>query len=252
MSYKLTLLEMVQSTLSAMDSDDVNDISDTIEALQVVQIIKDTYYVLMFDSDWDHLKTPIQLDGLSDSDYPTTLSIADSVDEIHQIKYDIRDSTADALEYSTMTYKSPLDFTEMVMKRDSTASEVEQYTVKGSAVPILVFNDRAPTYWTSYDENYITLDAYDSGIDSTLQTSKNMAYCTVMPEFDDTDNTFVPVCPAKMFPTLLAETKKAAFFYLKGIQTPIDEKRAFKGTSILKQNGNRAHERKNRPRFGRR
>lgn len=252
MSYKLTLLEMTQSILSAMESDDVNDITDTEEALQVVQIIKDTYYELMFQAEWDHLKITKQLSGLGDSDYPTTFSIADSIDEIHSFKYDIREESSDALDYKTLIYKSPLAFTDIVLSRTSTDSNIDTVTVKDSSTSILIFNDRAPKYYTSFDENYITCDAYDSDLESTLQTSKTLAYCTVMPSFDDTDGTFVPVCPSKMFPLLLAEAKRSAFFYLKSQSNPIDDKRAFRGTSILKQDGNRAHERRNRPRFGRR
>jgi hypothetical protein len=189
--------------------------------------------------------------SLSDSDFPTTLQIPDTVDEIHKntFRYEVSDSGA--VNYKKMVYKSPLEFTTMMLSRTSTDSNIDTLTVKGTSTPLLVFNDKAPTYWTSYDETYLVLDSYKATVESTLQGAKSIAYCTVMPEFDDTDDDFVPVCPAKMFPTLLAESKKACFFYLKQSSTPIDEKRSLRGLSILKQDGNRAHERKSRPRFGR-
>lgn len=251
MSYRLTLLEMVQKCLTATNSDSVNDISDTEESLMVVDIIEDTYYELMFQSEWDHLKTPVQLTGLGDASYPTTFTVADTIDEIHKFMYDVRENATDALNYTEMVYRDPIAFTKMLMSRTSTDSTIDALTVKDSSVPLLVFNDRKPTYYTSYDENYITLDAYDSSLESTLQTSKNLAYCTVMPTFDSTSNTFVPVCPAKMFPALLAEAKRACFYYLKDQAMPVDEKRAFRHTNILKQDGNRVHERRKRPKWGR-
>ena len=41
---KLTLLDMVQRTLSSMDSDTVNSFDDTIESEQVAYIIRDVYF----------------------------------------------------------------------------------------------------------------------------------------------------------------------------------------------------------------
>jgi hypothetical protein len=51
---KMTLLEIVQSTLSSMDSDAVNNINDTIESTQVAEVAKEVYYELD-DRDWETL-----------------------------------------------------------------------------------------------------------------------------------------------------------------------------------------------------
>jgi hypothetical protein len=242
---------MTQKILTAMDSDDINDISDTEEALQVVDIIEDTYYELMSQSEWNHLKNPRQLTGLSDLSFPTTLMIPDAVMSLEDLRYEVREETTDRLDYKKLIYKYPDEFTKMVLSRDSTADNIETSTVKGAGTPLLILNDIAPTYWTSYDDTYVVLDSYNGDVENTVQGSKSLAYCVIMPDFDKTDNTFVPVCNIQMFPTLLAEAKRACFFYLKQQVSPIDDKRALRGTSNLKYKDSRAHEQIRRTRFGR-
>ena len=41
---KLTLLDIVQRTLSSMDSDAVDSYTDTVESEEVAYIVRDTYY----------------------------------------------------------------------------------------------------------------------------------------------------------------------------------------------------------------
>lgn len=248
---KLTLLEMTQKILSAMDSDEVDTITDTEEAQQVVDIIEDTYYELMSQKDWNHLREPTQLEELSDTLYPTTLRIPDEVVDIEDLRYEIRDSVSEDLEYVSMTYMDPISFTDYILSRRSTDSNIETLTVKGASTPLLVKNDKSPEYWTSYDEEYIVLDSYDAAVDTTLQASKSLVYCTKIPTFDKTLGTYVPDCPVNMFPTLLAEAKRACFFYLKQTDSPIDAKRSLRGMHRIKNKDYRAHERKKYPRFGR-
>jgi hypothetical protein len=138
----------------------------------------------------------------------------------------------------------------MTLSRDSTATNVDSKTVKGSTTPLYILNDRHPKYWTSFDEEYITLDGYLSTLDSTVMGSKSIVYATSLPIFTQED-TFIPPIPATMFPQFLAECKKACFFYLKESATPIDEKIAFRGQSRNSFNNTRAHERKRSKNYGR-
>lgn len=236
-----------------MDSDDVNDIDDTEESLQVVDIIENTYYELMTIKEWNHLKIPKPMESLSDSDYPSTLKIPDDVVKIEEdsLRYESRESSSDSLDYKPLKYMSPIDFTKYVLSRTSTDSSIDTLTVKGSTTPLLIKNDAPPSYWTSFDEKYITMDSYDSDIENTVQGNKSLAYCTVIPVFDPTDGDFVPECPTRMFPMLLAEATRACFLYLKQTDSPMDAKRSLRGNSVLKGSDYVAHERKNPAGFGR-
>lgn len=246
---------MTQSILSAMDSDEVNTIVNdaNVEARQVVSIIEDTYYDLMLNHvDWNHLKSVVQLDSLSDSNFPSTLKIPNDVVRIEKIRYDIRKPEDEYAKYSTRTYLPPQDFLDKVLERDADNDAVEIYHVKGTNTPIFIYNDREPTYWTSFDEEYITFDAYDSSVDSTLRGSKSMTYAVSIPTFNPNSDTYIPDCPIQFFPTLLAESKKACFAYLKQGVSPVDEKRSLRGLNKIKGKGYNAHSRRYIRRFGRR
>lgn len=248
---KMTLLELTQSCLSAMNSDDVNSISDTEEAVQVASIIEDTHNELMTRDDWNHLKLPIPLLSLADSNYPTTLQLPEAVINISMVRYNCKSSVNDADCFRKLTYKDPNDFLDMVLARSSTASHVASKTVKGSTTPLYVTTNHPPSFWTSFDEEYITFDSYDSVLESTLQGEKSIVYAAQLPSFTMVD-TFIPNMPAKMFPQFLAECKKACFFYLKEQMSPVDEKRALRGQSLNVFRNTRAHERRTVKTYGRR
>lgn len=234
-----------------MDSDDINSISDTEEALQITTIVEETYNELMTRKEWNHLKIPRQLESLSDADYPSTLKIPEDVMQIDTVRYDVTRDSADPVEYQTIKYKHPNDFLDYILTRRSPSSEIDSLTVKGSGVPLLVYNDRPPTFWTSFDDQFITFDSYNINVEDTVRGNKSIVYAVVLPEFNKNSDEFIPEMPARMFPLFLAECKKACFFYLKDSQSPVDEKRTFRGAAIFNDRGNRAHDRARRARFGR-
>lgn len=220
---KMTLLEMVQDILGAMNSDDVNSISDTQEAYDVARIVQMVYEELMVDKDWPHLATLVQLTATSTTT-PTHMLIPDNIQRLEWIKYNKRKSTDTRDKYSDVTYLLPYDFVQLVMARDSSADNVETITDPGGPV-LLVRNDIAPTYWTSFDDEYIVFDSYDSAVDDNLRSSKTQ--CRVYKEATFTlSNTFVPDLPSKSFPQLLAEAKSTAFAQIKQVLNEKEELRA--------------------------
>lgn len=252
---KMTVLEMTQNILSAMDSDVVDSTEDTEEAKQVKTIIIETYNELMSRKEWNHLKLPVHLQALDISiaeDHPTTLLIPENVTSIEQVRYDNREADLDAVRWSVLRYVEPSCFLDNVLSRPSSDTNVETVEVVGSTATIMVYNNQQPTFWTSFDDQHITFDSYNAALGNTVEPSRTIIYATVLPVFPDDDDDYVPEMPARMFPMFLAECKKAAFLYLKEMQSPIDEKRSFRGTSIFSNGGARAHERTGRPRFGRR
>lgn len=221
---KYTLLELTQSILSDMNSDEVNSITDTIESLQVAQIVKDTYYEIITEGDWPHLKTLMQLSASGDNAKPTHMGIPENVQRIETIRYNRKSSTDTNDEYEEVEYLDPEDFLSHVMKRLSSESTVETIT-DYSGVVILVLNDTPPTYWTSFDNENIVFDSYDSGVDTTLQASKSQCIAYREPTFTTSDS-FVPDLPSIAFPYLLSEAKSAAFLALKNTANQKEEQRA--------------------------
>ena len=246
---KLTLNSMVKTILSSMDSDDINNISDTEEALQVVDIIQDAYFELMSQRDWAHLKGLKSLESLGNTSQPTTLKIPDLVSSIEYIKYNITEASDTKKKYRQLTYYEPTVFIDKLLSRNTSDSNVDE-VLTGSNIPIWIKNDMQPTFWTSFDDDNVVCDSYNSSDESTLQGSNTITYCVSTPAFLVEDD-FVVDMPEKMFPLLLAESKRASHIYLKQQDSSVDAKRALRGLNRMKDKDWRAHSGKTKAKYGR-
>lgn len=222
---KMTVKEMALDILNDMDSDAVDSINDTSEALQVAQILKTTYYEIIDGVDyWPHLNTLVQLTGLADVTKPTFLLLPETLQHMRWFKYNKRKSTDTKDKYAEVKYKSPDDFVTYTNNRVSSDSTVD-VTSDFSSTSLLLRNDHAPTYWTSFDDTYIVCDSYDSAVDSTLQTSKTQASGPRTPTFTISD-TFTPDLPENVFSYYLSEAKSVCFNALKQSANPKEEQRS--------------------------
>ena len=221
---RLTLLEIVQSTLSDMDSDEVNSINDTLESLQVAQIVKDTYYHLISKRDYPHLQQLFLLDSVSDLARPNYLKLPSNVHEMEFVKYNKRKTGDTRDRYQEVTYMYPDSFMLKQNELNESNTNVTQVT-DGSGVKYNIFNDRAAEFWTSFDDEHIVFDAFDSDQESTLQGSKTQCKGKIEPTWSPID-LFVPDLPTEVFPLLLEETKSSAFLLLKQVANEKAEQRS--------------------------
>lgn len=210
---KQTLLDMVKDVLSDMDADDVNSITDTVEATQVAQIFKTTYYNIIDGKDYAFLYELFQLDSSGDDTKPTHLKIPETIIDLSWIKYNCKETVSAKDFYKKIIYKKPEDFMEIVDVRDSKDSTVD-VVVDNTGIKLNIYNDRAPQYFTSFDDENLVFDAYNSGIESTLQTNKTQCHGKRSVTFTIADD-FTPDLPTQMFSYLLAEAKSTAFLTLK-------------------------------------
>lgn len=210
---KRNLLDMVQEILSDLDSDEVNSIDDTVESEQVVTIIKSTYYSMMANRDWPHTRQSIQLTGLGLTAKPTHMKLQDGVKSICFINYNKVKLGESKKAYSKVTYLEPEQFIHKTNQNDSTASNVQSVTDFGG-IEILIRNDKAPSYYTSFDDEHVVFDAFDNTVDSSLQQSKVQCQAYVTPSWTSSDS-FIPDLPEIAFPALIEEAKARAFYVLK-------------------------------------
>lgn len=213
---KMTLLEMVQDILNDMDSDPVNSIDDTFESSQVAQIIKSTYFAMMNSRDWPHLRRTIQLVASGTVARPTHVTLQDGIKEIVFVKYDCVKDGETKKRYMDMKYLNPDEFLVVLNRRNSDESNVDVITDPGG-IELLIVNDKAPQYYTSFNDSVIVFDSYDNAVDSTIQSSKIQAYAYVVPTWSPSDD-FIPDLPMEGFPALLEESKSRAMFKLKQVQ----------------------------------
>lgn len=221
---RMSVLDMVQDILNDLDSDEVNSINDTAEALQIAQILETTFYEIIRSRSWPHLKTLVTLTASGSSAKPTHMSLEDEVQELLWFNYDKKKSGDTDPSFQPVTYITPEEFIDYINQRNSDNSNIDEIT-DYSGVTLLIRNDTAPTYYTSFDEENIVCDSYDSDVDTTLQSSKTQAYVYVEPTFSQTD-VYVPDLPDKAFSYYLAEAKSVAFNALRQAPNPKEEQRS--------------------------
>lgn len=214
---RMTLLELVTDILNDLDADPVDSYTDTTESQQVAQILKTTYFNIVDGRDWPHLFDLFQLTETSTST-PTTLTIPNTINKIQWIKYDNARVTDTRTKYTEIFYKSPKDFMEMLNGRVSSATNVDIKT-DASGLSLLLYNDRPPSYYTSFTDDAIVMDAYDSAVETFIKTTKNQCYGKKYPSVTLSDGVYFDL-PTEMFSYLLAEAKSTAFIVLKQAPNP--------------------------------
>lgn len=245
---QMTLLEITQDILSDLDSDEVNSINDTVEATQVASIVRSVYEHLMDGRDWPHLYSLFSLDASGSSSLPTILTLPSNVEELAWLKYNKKKSTDVNDRYEDVKYLIPKDFVDLCSRRNSSETTVDQIIVGG--VSLNVLNNVAPTYYTSFDNDNIICDSYDSAVDSTLQSSKTQAYGKRLPVFTLTDS-FIPDLPTNAFALLVNESKSACSLKLKQAPDQKAEQYAITGRRKISQEAWRVSNGITYPSYGR-
>ena len=247
---KLTLLDMVQSILSVLDSDEVNSIGDTIESLQVANIVRDTYFEIINNQQWSHTYELIKLDASNDVNRPTHMQMPDNIKELEWISYNKIKFGESRNRFEQISYKSPSEFIHLTNQYDNTQDTIQVVT-DFSGVQLQIRNDKAPEYWTSFDDEWIVFNSFDSEIDTTLQQSKTQCYAQLTPTWSHTDS-FIPDLPDEAFPHFLAECKSVCFLQIKQVADSKSEQQSRRQRRWLAHKGWSAHERGSYPDYGRR
>lgn len=196
-----TLLDIVQGILGEMVSDEVNSISDTLEATSIANVVRQVYLEMVDEFDLPAEKTLRALTGLGDVTKPTHMKLPQEVSLVEWIKYDVRIDPAANKAYRDITFKDPLDFVTMINLRPSTDTTNYQVVQWDANVPLIVGRRVGPTYWTSFDDNYIVFDSYNENVDSSLQSAKTICEVEVRPVFL-LDDEFVPALPENLINVL--------------------------------------------------
>lgn len=247
---KLTLLEMVQDILSDMNSDEVNSIDDTPDSLQVAQIVKSSYFELIGNKNWPHLRELITLEASADNNKPTHMKVPELIKELQWIKYNKRDVDDTRNKYEDVKFLYPDEFLDLTNAYNDSLAEVDIIT-DFSGVVFNIKNDEAPTFWTSFDDDYVVFNSYDNEVDTTLQSSKTQCSAFREPSWSMVDG-FIPDLPSEAFPALLADAKSACFMRLKQMPDQKSEQQALRQRSWLSRKAWRTSGGIRFPNYGRR
>lgn len=224
---KYTNLEMVQEILSDMDSDEITAISDTTEAGQVVRCIRQSYYALIEDLDPPQHYVTFTLTA-GGSSAPTILLIPDTISKMMWVKYNKISLTDTSNNYEEVRFMPKHEFFDRMYLLDGSETNVGSFNYQstGMNMPLFYRNDRAPTYYTSFDNaGTVIFDSIDTSVDSFLTADKNIAYGRKTITYD-LDDDFVPDLEEPMFSRLLNEAKILAFAELKSVDHAIANRNA--------------------------
>ncbi len=249
---KFTLLQVVQKTLEALNLNEVNTLSDSVEAGQIAQMAQDAYYELMNQREWPHLLNLRQLESVADNTKPNYLRIPDDVVRIDQVRYDNTDPAGAApllVLIDDVKWMDPQSFLKMTQQRNTERDDVTTIT-DYSGVRYHILDEFKPQWWTSFDDEFVVMDAFDSDIDSTLQGNKSQALCKIIPDFVIADGTVADM-PAHVFQIWIAEVKSTAMLYIRQEISPKDEQRARRGLAVARRDASRTEFSDGKVRFGR-
>lgn len=203
--------------MSSMDSDEVNSIDDTVESQQVVALIKTVYDDIVSRGGMQIHKTLFNLDASIDPLQPVLMTKPSTIDTIEWVKYNRIKTTDTFPTWAEMIFRPLDEFLFMSHQMNPTETNVDTMTIVNADGYTITFNfrnDLGPTYYTSYDDTTLIFDAYDSVVDTTLNTAKTLCYGSKNVVFTEED-TWVPDLQADQFALLLNESKSLAWAELK-------------------------------------
>lgn len=247
---KYTLLEIVQDVHNDLNLDLVNTIGDTPDSLRVAQIAKTVYFEFINRRDWPHLSVLGRLDSLVDLTQKTGLSLPEAVSRLEWINYNKRKTTDTKDKYEKIDYLSPEEFLHRANNRDSNATNTE-YVTTPSGVSFLIRNDIPPQYYTSFDDNIIYFDAFDSSVETTIQGIKTQAKLYKEASWITADDA-VPFLPTEAFPGYIAEVKSVASIKIKELQDSKAEQQSVRQQRRLSNQAWRSNSGIVNPNYGRR
>lgn len=230
---KPTLLSIVQEISKEINSGNINSIDDTTDASDIADIVIATYRDMMSSRDWKHTGRLIQFEASGTTSLPSHMTIPDNVKEVipNSVKYNKIKSGETRKKYQSVRWKEPDDFLRFINSRDHTQSTVDIIT-DTSGIELLIYNDRAPEYYTSFDDVTVVFDSYDSAVDSTLQKSKTQVRAYIILSLVKADAS-IPDLPIEAFPALVQEAKSRASLAIKQAENPKAEQQSIKQGRIL-------------------
>ena len=165
----------------------ISTIDDGIESQQVASIAQKVFYDLNNDVFGNsQLESLVQLEALADSTKPNYLRLPDTAADIKHdaVMYDISDDVAE-IEMKEIEYMTPLNFLDLIGTKK--ASTTNQVVTDFGGYRMTIDNDAAPQYYTSFDDEYLVFDSFDSSVDSTLQSGKSGIITQLQRSFTQSD-----------------------------------------------------------------
>lgn len=216
MSY--TLLQLVQIVGSSIDSDDISSITDSTESSQIATILKTVFFDIISRANLPEHYDLVNLTEVSSS-YPVKMTIPSEVSEILWVKYDNATTSDTDVQMRQVHFQDLETFMSRMHQLDESDSTVGNFTLSTSsgAFTVMYLNNKAPEYYTTFDDATLIFDSYDSSVETYLKSTKSLAYIHLGPTWTESD-AFVPDLDDPQFSLLINEAKSLAWAELRQTQ----------------------------------
>lgn len=220
-----------------MDSDEVNSIGDSTESMQIANIVRTVYFDIINRANLPEHYSLVTLDASLSITKPVLMYLPSTVGKISWVKYNKLLDEDDPINMELVTYLSLEDFLSRMYQQNEDEDNIASFThtIGPDTFTILYRNDKQPDWYTTFDDNTLLFDSYDSDIEDTLQKSNSLCYGKLIIPFTLSD-TFTPDLDDGQFALLLNESKSLAWGELKQTAHGIAERNSRRGWSNLQKN----------------
>lgn len=246
---KRNLLQIVQSVIRSLDLDPVNDVNDTPEAIQIADLARDVYEEISVNQDWAYKRTMTALSPSSDPDRPTHMKLPDNLVLLHWVNYNKKKNASEKDRYEKVQYLYPDEFIRKANGQNTDNEHIKVVT-DYSGVPFSIRTDQAPTYWTSFDDEFVVFDSYEQKSGATLVGARTQVYGSFIRPWSY-DQSFIPHMPADVFPHYLAELKSVCSVVLKQVTNEKFEQQSRRQRTWLYQRNANVNQGHRFPNYGR-
>lgn len=212
-----TLKEIVDEILSAMESDAVNSINDTQEAQQVALLVQSVFYDIATELDLDEQEGVFELEASTDDTKPVLMTVPVNCIRLDAVRYNTQEDTEVRAQHIGMQFIPHHEFIERTNGLyNDTNTNVGSYTltIDGDTFEYHYYKDRMPSCYTTIKDKYVLFDAYDSEVETTLQSNKTMAFGRTYQTFL-LEDTYTPPLSPTQFAYLRNKAKARAFIEMK-------------------------------------
>lgn len=222
---KRTLLQMIKEVAVAINSDEVTSLADdSLEIQDIRRLTLNALEDMMARNDWEFLRDhPLQLEAGTNV---VQLTIPATVRKLQTVKYRRLDGGVQK-GFTTLRYMYPHEYLKRLQDVNPTEANVDTVTL-ASGVEVYVRNDRAPRYWTSFDEQTVMFDSYDAAQNASgIDADDSAILATVHFDFDGSDEeTWEAPLPPNVFTLWLQEAIAECSVKLRQVEDPREERKA--------------------------
>jgi len=244
---KYTLLSLVQEYQDRTSGFAVDSIFNSDETQQVARIAEAVFYDLETKNrDGQQFNNNlIKANHVGDVNKPNYLQLPSKM-------YRVKDSRMSYLVegvYKELMYLEPNEFLDLCVDTESPdVTLVEDF----SGVTLPIINNRAPSFFTSFDGQYLVTDSYDSEVDTTLQAFKTRLFGSVSNVFLIEDDFEIPL-PEHLQPLYRDMVLSECYESLREELAPSTVRRRVNvGLAKLQQRNQRVGSQGKRKNYGRR